>query len=247
MHHLDGQRPDRRHGRGERTDVQILVVEDEPKLAEAIRDGLSAEGYVVTVAGSGEVALQQLTALPFGLVVLDLGLPGCDGMEVLEAIRARPLDVPVLIVSARDTAAHRIRGLDSGADDYLTKPFELAELVARIRAISRRGDSRQPLHFHIGDLSMDLVSRSVTRGGVAIELTNREFQILECLFRHLPHPVSRGILARDVWKGMERATPLDNVIDVHMARLRQKLGEGEGPPLIHTVRGVGFVLAERDA
>ncbi len=227
--------------------MRILVVEDEPKVAGAIAQGLTAEQFDVTIAMTGEDALLRLSAMPIGLVILDLGLPGRDGIEVLKTLRQRRLDIHVIILSARDSPEARVMGLDSGADDYLVKPFEFAELVARVRAICRRGASRQPLRFELGDLEMDLVARRVTRAGIEVELTNREFQILECLFQNLPHPVSRRILARDVWKGMERATPLDNVIDVHIARLRRKLDAGQSTSLIHTLRGVGFVLSERDS
>lgn len=225
--------------------LQILVVEDEIKLAAAIKQGLDAEHYVATVAATGEDALRLLNDTSFSVVVLDLGLPGRDGIDVLRALRQRQIEIPVIILSARDTPQDRVLGLDSGADDYLIKPFEFAELVARIRAVCRRAESRQPLRFQIADVVMDLVTRTVTRAGVEVELTNREFQLLECLFRHLPHPVSRRALAREVWKGMERATPLDNVIDVHIGRLRHKLDAGRPAPLIRTIRGVGFILDEQ--
>jgi len=227
--------------------LQILVVEDEPKVAAAIEQGLVAEQYNVTVAMTGEDALGLLRGSSFALVILDLGLPGRDGIDILQTIKQRHIDLPVLILSARDSPEARVLGLDSGADDYLIKPSEFAELVARVRAICRRGASRPPLRFEVGDLAMDVVARRVTRAGVEIELTAREFQILECLFRNQRQPVSRRVLARDVWKGMERATPLDNVIDVHIARLRRKLDEGQRAALIHTVRGVGFVLTERES
>ena len=225
--------------------MQILVVEDEPKVAEAIRQGLTVEQYAVTVARNGDDALRLLTDQPVDLVILDLGLPGRDGIDVLKTIRQDQLGVPVLILSARDSPEARILGLDSGADDYLVKPFEFAELVARIRAISRRA-SQESLRFKLADLEMNLIDRTVTRGGTEIELTNREFEILECLFRNLRQPVSRRFLAQSVWKGMARATPLDNVIDVHMARLRRKVDTDDSTPLIHTIRGVGFVLTEGD-
>lgn len=226
--------------------MQILVVEDESKVAEAIRQGLIIERYAVTVASNGDEALRVLTEQPVDLVVLDLGLPGRDGLDVLKAIRRDQLGIPVLILSARDSAEARVLGLDSGADDYLIKPFEFAELVARIRAVSRRSTNQESLRFKLADLEMHLIERTVMRGDVDIELTNREFEILECLFRNLRQPVSRSFLAQHVWKGMARATPLDNVIDVHMARLRRKVDTDDRTPLIHTIRGVGFVLTEGD-
>jgi len=220
--------------------LKILIVEDEPKVADALDRGLSAEGYAVSIAGSGEDGLRLLDEQPFDFVVLDLGLPGQDGIEVLRTIRRGGLDIHVLILSARDHPDARVLGLNAGADDYLVKPFEFAELAARIRAIARRKDTQPLARLAVGDLEMDLVARTVARSGVKIELTNREFQILECLIRNWPQPVSRRVLARDVWKGMERATPIDNVIDVHIARLRRKLDEGHDTPLIRTIRGVGF-------
>jgi len=224
--------------------VRILVVEDERKVAEAIEHGLTAERHTVTVAMTGEKALALLAGQSMDLVVLDLGLPGRDGIEVLDTMRRDQIETPVLILSARDSPQARVMGLDSGADDYLVKPFEFAELVARIRAIARRSGGQEPRGFKIADLEMDVLDRTVTRGAAEIELTNREFEILRCLFRNLRQPVSRRFLADHVWKGMARATPLDNVIDVHMARLRRKIDADQRAALIHTIRGVGFVLTD---
>jgi DNA-binding response OmpR family regulator len=171
-------------------------------------------------------------------------LPGRDGIEILRALRQRGVKTPVLVLTARDTVEDRITGLDSGADDYLVKPFAFAELLARIRALARRGRVAEAPRLIVGDLDMDLITRKVTRGGRAVELTVREFELLEYLMRHHGQVVSREALARDVWKETQRTTPLDNVIDVHIARLRRKIDVDGVVKLIHTVRGVGFMLRE---
>ena len=224
--------------------MRVLVIEDEAKVARALDDGLSREGYEVTVARTGEEGYFLLDSGPFDLVVLDLMLPGRDGLEVLATMRSRHRGLPVLVVTARDSVEDRVIGLDAGADDYLVKPFAFAELLARMRALSRRGRSDTPVRLKVADLEMDAASRRVTRGGRALDLTAREFELLEYLARNHGRVVSREMLARDVWKETGRATPLDNVIDVHIARLRRKVDEGAEPKLIHTVRGVGFMIGE---
>jgi DNA-binding response OmpR family regulator len=169
-------------------------------------------------------------------------LPRRDGIEVLTTLRRRGLQTPVLILTAKDTVEDRVHGLDLGADDYLVKPFAFPELVARIRALLRRGRMDQVLRLQLDDLEMDLITRKVSRGGSIIELTAKEFELLEYLLRHQSQVVSREMLARDVWQVTARATPLDNVIDVSIARLRRKLDDAFDRKLLHTVRGVGFVL-----
>jgi DNA-binding response OmpR family regulator len=175
-------------------------------------------------------------------VILDLMLPRRDGLEVLTTLRKRGLETPVLILTAKDTVDDRVQGLDSGADDYLVKPFAFPELLARIRALLRRGRPDQALKLQQDDLTMDLVTRKVARGGGPLELTVKEFEMLEYLLRHAGQVVSREMLARDVWRVTARATPLDNVIDVTVARLRRKIDDLFETKLLHTVRGVGFVL-----
>jgi two-component system, OmpR family, copper resistance phosphate regulon response regulator CusR len=224
--------------------MRVLVIEDEAKVARALSDGLSREGYEVTAARTGEEGYFLLDSGPFDLVVLDLMLPGRDGLEVLATMRSRNRGIPVLVVTARDSVEDRVIGLDAGADDYLVKPFAFAELLARIRALSRRGRSDAPVRLKVADLEMDAASRRVTRGGRTLDLTAREFELLEYLVRNHGRVVSREMLARDVWKETGRATPLDNVIDVHIARLRRKVDEAAEPKLIHTVRGVGFMIGE---
>jgi two-component system copper resistance phosphate regulon response regulator CusR len=224
--------------------VRILVVEDEQKVANALREGLQGERYDVVVERTGEGAFFRMTTEQFDAILLDLTLPGRDGLEILKAIRERGMKTPVLVLTARDTLQDRVIGLDSGADDYLIKPFAFAELLARIRALVRRGRVAESPRLSAGDLDVELITRKVTRGGQPIELTVREFELLEYLLRHQGQVVSRELLARDVWKETARTTPLDNVIDVHIARLRRKVDADQPAKLIHTVRGVGFMLRE---
>lgn len=224
----------------------VLVVEDEPSVAKALRDGLAAEGYGVSTAGTGEEGFFLASTRPFDLVVLDRMLPGRDGLEILRALRQRGILCPVLVLTARDSVEARVEGLDAGADDYLTKPFAFPELLARVRALVRRGRGDQLTRLAVADLAVDLTTRTVTRAGGVVELTAREFELLAYLVRHKGSLVSREMLARDVWKETERSTPLDNVIEVHVARLRRRVEQGHAVRLIHTVRGVGYTVREGD-
>ncbi len=225
--------------------MRLLVIEDDPKVAGALRAGLTAEQYDVVVSRTGEDGYFRATTEPFDAIVLDLMLPGRSGLEILAGLRQRGLTLPVLILTARDAVDDRVRGLDCGADDYLVKPFAFAELLARLRALLRRGRPEEALRLRLADLELDPLTRSVRRSGQPIDLTAREFELLEYLLRHEGRIVSREMLARDVWKQPMRGTPLDNVIDVHMARLRRKVDQGFAPRLIHTIRGVGFLVGER--
>ncbi len=227
--------------------MHILVVEDEAKVARALKEGLEREAYEVTVARTGEEGYYLLGARPFDLVVLDLMLPGRDGIEILATLRSRHRGIPVLIVTARDAVQDRVAGLDAGADDYLVKPFAFPELLARLRALLRRGRAEQAARLKVADLEIDVPSRRAIRGGREVELTSREFELLEYLVRNRGRVVSREMLARDVWRETRRATTLDNVIDVHIARLRRKVDDGSELKLIQTVRGVGFIIKEGDA
>jgi DNA-binding response OmpR family regulator len=224
--------------------MRVLVVEDELKVANALREGLEGERYDVVVERTGEDAFFRMTTEAFDLILLDLGLPGRDGLQILTTLRSKGVKTPVLVLTARDTLQDRVAGLDSGADDYLVKPFAFAELLARIRALMRRGRAAESPRLAAGDLRMDLITRKVTRGGQPVELTVREFELLEYLMRYEGQVVSRETLARDVWKETARTTPLDNVIDVHIARLRRKVDFDRPVRLIHTIRGVGFMLRE---
>jgi DNA-binding response OmpR family regulator len=224
--------------------VRILVVEDERKLAQVLASALQAEHYDVVVSPTGEDGFFRANAETFDLVVLDLMLPGRSGLEILQTLRKRHLQTPVLILTARDGIEDRVLGLDLGADDYLVKPFALPELLARMRALLRRGRPSDVLRLKAADLEVDLVTRRASRNGRPLDLTAREFDLLEYLLRHQGHAVSREMLAHDVWKEPRRATPIDNVIDVQMARLRKKVDVEGAARLIHTVRGVGFMLRE---
>ena len=227
--------------------MRVLVVEDEQKVASALKEGLEGEGYEVVVDGTGEAALYRLKSDPVDIILLDLLLPGRDGLHVLKTLRQQGFETPVLVLTARDTLADRVTGLDTGADDYLVKPFAFAEVVARMRALLRRGRTSGATRLSLADLEMDLVARKVTRAGKKVELTLREFELLEYLLRYEGQVVSRGTLARDVWQEADRSSSLDNVIDVHIARLRRKVDADSPVKLIQTVRGVGFMLREGEA
>jgi len=224
--------------------VRILIVEDEPKLAAALQEGLQSESFEIVTVRTGEEGFYLLHVESFDLLVLDRMLPGRDGVEILRQVRAEGMRIPVLLLTARDSVEDRVTGLDAGADDYLVKPFAFPELQARVRALLRRGFPEPPPAMRLADLEVESSSRTVRRGGRAIELTGREFELLEYLMRNQGAVVSREMLVRDVWKETMRATPLDNVIDVHVARLRRKVDDGFDKKLLYTVRGVGFVLRE---
>lgn len=224
--------------------MNILVIEDEQKVAQALKEGLEHEGYSVDLAYTGEDGFFLLNSKQYNLILLDLMLPGRDGIEILKTVRTQKLDLPVLILTARDTVEDRVLGLDCGADDYLVKPFAFPELSARIRVLLRRGCEKESTHLQCADMEMDLIKRKLQRGGKEITLTLREFELLEYLLRHQDQIVSREMLATDVWKETNRATPIDNLLDVHIARLRRKIDDPFEVKLLHTVRGVGFILSE---
>jgi two-component system copper resistance phosphate regulon response regulator CusR len=224
--------------------MRILIVEDEEKMAKALRKGLEAEQFSVTVALTGEEGFFLASTDTYDLVILDWMLPQRDGMEVLAALRQKGVSAPVLILTSKDTIRDRVRGLDAGADDYLVKPFAFPELVARVRALLRRGKPESVNTLRLADLEMDVAGRVVQREGRELTLTAREFDLLLYLLRNQGRVVSREMLARDVWQETARYTPLDNVIDVHIAHLRRKIDDPFRNKLLHTVRGVGFVLRE---
>jgi len=226
--------------------MHILVVEDEQKMAKALREGLEADDYSVRVAFTGEEGFYLVQAQQFDLVILDVMLPGHDGFEILATLRRRGIKTPVLLLTSRDAIEDRVRGLDTGADDYLVKPFAFPELLARVRVLLRRGKPDVSQQLKLADLEMDVAQRSVVRGGRPIELTAREFDLLEYLFANKGRVVSREMLARDIWKETSRQTPLDNVIDAQIVRLRRKLDGQFERKFLHTVRGVGFVLRQED-
>lgn len=226
--------------------MHILLIEDEAKVAKAVSEGLRKEGYDVDSAHTGEEGFYLLSTKEFDMVLLDLMLPGRSGLEILRSIREGDNPIPVLVLTARDAIEDKVEGLDAGADDYLVKPFAFAELLARMRALQRRGRPDQSVRLSTADLAMDCVARLVTRASTEIALTAKEFELLEYLMRHAGQVVSREMLARHVWQIGERATPLDNVIDVHIARLRRKIDDPFSPKLLKTIRGVGFSLREHE-
>jgi DNA-binding response OmpR family regulator len=219
-------------------------VEDEIKIGNAVSEGLRAEGYEITWAQTGEEGFFHASSQGFDLIVLDVMLPGRDGIEVLQTLRKQGSKTPVLLLTAKDAIEDRVLGLDAGADDYLVKPFAFAELTARLRALLRRNKPEPGGVLSIATLEIDPIKRIVNRKGHRIDLTAREFELLEYLARNHGRVVSRQMLARDVWQETDRATPLDNVIDVHIARLRRKMDDPFETKLLHTVRGVGFTLSE---
>jgi two-component system copper resistance phosphate regulon response regulator CusR len=224
--------------------MRLLIVEDDQKTARALASGLERGGFSTATAHTGEEGFFLLNSQTFDLVVLDWMLPGRSGIEILKTLRSRGNKTPVLLLTARDAVDDRVLGLESGADDYLVKPFAFAELMARIRTLLRRSGVSEPLKKAMADLVVDLESRRVWRAHQPIELTPREFDLLAFLFRQPGQVVTRQMLAKEVWREANRITPLDNVIDVHVAHLRRKLDDGHAVKLIHTIRGVGFVLRE---
>jgi two-component system copper resistance phosphate regulon response regulator CusR len=227
--------------------MKLLIVEDDEKTARALEAGLAGEGFSVVVARTGEDGFFRLNTESFDLLVLDWMLPGRDGIEILKALRARDARTPVLLLTARDAVADRVHGFESGADDYLVKPFAFAELVARIRSLLRRAPLVEPLRRQAADLTVDLETRRVWRADKHIDLTPREFDLLAYLLRDPGQVVTRQMLVRDVWREPNREAPLDNVIDVHIANLRRKIDAGQAVKLIQTVHGVGYVLREESS
>ena len=226
--------------------MRILVVEDEKRIADFLSRGLESGGYTVDVAGDGATALEMVHATEYDLIILDLGLPDMDGMAVLKKIRTRKTSPPVLILSARDAVDDRVKGLETGADDYLVKPFAYVELLARVRVLLRRGQPT-PERLQVGDLSLDCIRRKVTRAGENIELAPKEFSILEYLMRNRGRPLSRTMIVEHVWD-MDY-DGLTNIVDVYIRHLRSKIDEKWPDKMIQTVRGIGYMLdsAERPA
>jgi two-component system response regulator MprA len=220
---------------------RILVVDDDPRIASSLRRALVYEGYEVDTAGDGTEGLSKAREQPPDLVILDVMMPGLDGIEVCLRLRAEG-DVAILMLTARDATSARVQGLDSGADDYLVKPFAFEELLARVRALLRRGAQRAPRLLIYGDLRLDLDTREVSRGGRALDLTAKEFELLEHLLRQPRRVFSRDQLLESVWGPGSNTT--SNVVDVYIGYLRQKLEEAGETRLVQTVRGVGYALRE---
>jgi len=228
------------------TAVKVLIIEDERKIASAIAEGLEGNGYEVAVADTGEIGIRQLRNGAFDLVLLDVMLPRQGGLETLREMRRSGFRIPVLILTSRGSVDDRVLGLDAGADDYLVKPFAFPELLARVRALHRRAHSEIASVLQLADLRMDVSGRVATRGSTVLDLTGREFDLLEYLLLNSGSVVSREMAARDVWKTSVRYTSLDNVIDVHIARIRKKLDDPYPVKLLHTVRGLGFILRKQE-
>jgi two-component system copper resistance phosphate regulon response regulator CusR len=224
---------------------RVLVVEDERKVLRGLERGLTAEGYEVATATTGEEGYRRAAAEAFDCIVLDLLLPGRDGLQVLGGLRRAGKTTPVLILTARDGIEDRVTGLDAGADDYLVKPFAFAELLARLRALLRRGLGEGETVLRAADLELDLLQRHASRGGAEVPLTPREFEVLAYLLRHKNRTVTRAMLGRDVWKEPEYR--LTNVIDVYINFLRRKVERPGQAPLIHTMRGIGYSLRDPEA
>lgn len=226
------------------TPIRILLVEDEARIAEIVRRGLTEQSFVVDVAGDGPSALARALDTRPDLVILDVMLPGIDGFVVCSELRRTNLDVPILMLSARGVVDDRVRGLESGADDYLTKPFNFSELVARVRALLRRRRPSELVMLSVDDVTLDPVTRLVHRAGRKIDLTQKEFALLEYFMRHSGEILTRAMIAERVWDfTWDRLT---NVIDVYVNHLRRKLEHDGGARLIHAVRGAGYVLRAPD-
>ncbi len=221
--------------------MRILVVEDDKKVAGFIRQGLQQESHAVDVAFDGETGLHQAESYEYDLVILDLMLPRVPGLEILHHIRAKNAHMPVLILTAKTDLQDRVKGLDSGADDYLSKPFAYAELSARVRALLRRA-TKDDVRLRIADLEIDTITRVVKRGGRRIELKPKEYALLEFLLRNAGCAVTRNMIVEHVWDIHFDA--VSNVVDVHINWLRNKIDKGFSPPLIHTLRGVGYMLTD---
>lgn len=222
--------------------MRVLVVEDDRKVASFIQKGLEEEGCAVDVLNDGEDAGMQAQMIAYDCVVLDLNLPGRSGFQVMRDIRAKKAELPILILSAQASPDERVAGLNGGADDYMGKPFILAELSARIRALLRRGKPRET-KLRVADLEIDTIRRKVTRGGRAVDLKPKEYALLEFLVNNCDRPVTRSHIIEHVWD--IHFDSISNVVEVHINSLRNKIDRGTAPPLIHTVRGVGYMLTDK--
>ncbi len=221
--------------------MRALVIEDDPAIAEFVGRGLREAGFAVDPFGDGNVGLEAALGQPYDVAIVDLMLPGRDGLSIIDALRRRGVTTPVLILSARRSVDDRVRGLQAGGDDYLTKPFAFAELLARVQALVRRASrTPEPTTLTVGELTLDLLSRRVTRGATLLDLRPREFALLEYLMRNAGKVVSKTMILSHVWD--YNFDPQTNIVDVLVSRLRDKIDRPFGNKLLHTVRGVGYVL-----
>ena len=221
--------------------MRILVVEDEKKIAALLKKGLTEHGFVVEHADDGNKGFELASTEPYDAIVLDVMLPGRDGLSIVKQLRELKISTPVLLLTARGEIGDRVAGLDCGADDYLPKPFAMAELVARLRALNRRSTGDKLSFYKVGDLTVNLLNRGVMRGARKVELTTREFNLLECLMRSPGEAFTRTQIHEIVWD--YHFDPGTNLVDVYIQRLRRKIDDGEPGRLIHTVRGVGYCVA----
>jgi heavy metal response regulator len=222
--------------------MKILLVEDEKKVAKFIKQGLEEEHFTVTVAYDGEQGLKQALSENFDLIILDILLPMKDGISVLKELRSKKISTPVIMLTAKSTTEDKVEGLDSGADDYLTKPFAFAELLARVRSLLRRGSAEKSTILKVGDLRLDLVTHKAKRGDKQIELTGKEYALLEYFMRNVNRVLTRTIISEHIWNyNFDTGT---NVIDVYINHLRSKINDGFEKKLISTVRGVGYVMKD---
>ena len=224
--------------------MRVLVIEDDRKVASFIQTGLGQEGYAVDVLNDGADAGDQAHSIDYDAVVLDLMLPGRSGFQVLRDIRSRKPSLPVLMLTAKDSMEERVAGLDAGADDYMTKPFALAELSARLRALLRRGAPHESV-LRVADLEMDTIRRKVRRAGTTIDLKPKEYALLEILMKNSDRPLTKALIIEHVWD--IHFDSISNVVEVHINSLRNKIDKGFARPLIHTIRGVGYVLTDTPA
>jgi DNA-binding response OmpR family regulator len=225
------------------SDVRLLVVEDDAAVRDALTDGLRGAGFAVDAAPTAQAALEHLAIDAYDLLVLDLGLPDADGLDLLTTLRAGAVRLPVLVLTARGSVESRVTGLDAGADDYLPKPFAFPELLARVRALLRRGDALVPMVLRVADVELDATRFVARRADKVLALTAKEFTILEYLMRRSGELVTRVMLLEGCWDASYEG--LSNLVDVHLSRLRRKLDGAGGRPLMHTIRGAGIVFGER--
>jgi len=222
--------------------MRVLIVEDEKKLGSFLRNGLAQENLVADLVHDGGAALTQILTQAYDAVVLDIMLPGRDGLSVLREMRRQRVNTPVLLLSARGNVNERIEGLNLGADDYLPKPFSISEVIARVRALLRRASGEHATIMQVADLSLNVINREAMRGGAKIELTNREFALLEYLMAHAGRVITKTALCEHVWEHhFDTGT---NVVEVCIQRLRRKIDDGRSPKLLHTIRGAGYVMRE---
>ena len=222
--------------------MRILIVEDEPRTAASLQQGLTQAGYSPELSGRGDDAVELISTQAYDAVIMDIMLPGCDGLTAVRRLRSRSNSTPILLLSALGEVDQRIDGLNAGADDYLAKPFAIGEVVARLQALTRRGGETKAILLRVADLTLDVPHRIASRGGKLIELSAREFRLLEVLMKQANQVCPRSLLLREVWD--YNFDPGTNLVDVYIRKLREKIDAGTTPALLHTIRGVGYMMSE---